>query len=156
MLKGVSSGRRSSKNVLPDREGLAASYLAGSTVDSIAEEAGVHRVSVYDALHGSGVPLRGHLHYGDILTKQFLVERADCSLTEIAEEVGCSESTVREWKARRGLRQLDPALVDRLRRLRSARLTYQDMAAVLGVHPRTVSRWLVAAGLVQQPSQLQR
>jgi transposase-like protein len=142
--------RRPSTWTVPE---LAEDYATGATVDELAEKHGVERTTVYDALKAQGVPLRGHESWADVLTRDFLERRQGETISAIAREVGCSNSTVREWLGRHGMARLDPSTTKELRRLAKVGATHQEMAEALGCHPRTARRWIVRAGLVEVAAQ---
>jgi DNA-directed RNA polymerase specialized sigma24 family protein len=93
-------------------ETIASRYLAGTSVEVIARELGVRTGAVYRALQRRGVPRthkRGHptASFADRLTADFLAEeyeRKERSTADIAAELGCSESTVRNWLRHHGIR----------------------------------------------------
>lgn len=96
---------------LYDEAGIPARYEAGESAEVIAHDVGVSVTAVFDVLHRKGVELRGkagpHVRsYADVLTLAYLrdqyVEKRRGSW-DIASEVGCSESTVRNWLRRHGL-----------------------------------------------------
>lgn len=87
---------------------VAGRYRTGEAAEDIAHDIGVSVTTVFEWLRADGVELRGKagshaLSYADVLTREFLVasyvnERRTTS--EIAQQVGCSESTVRNWLRR--------------------------------------------------------
>jgi predicted transcriptional regulator len=98
------------------RELLAAAnigvrYAAGESAEKIAYDVGISVTTVFAALHREGVVLGGKRKahresYADVLTADFLrttYVEAEMGAWEIAADVGCSESTVRNWLRRHGI-----------------------------------------------------
>lgn len=88
---------------------VAARYRAGETAEQIARAIGVSTTTVYDWLRADGLQLRGKsgrhaLSFESVLTREFLAAEytaAGRAASDIAQEVGCSEPTVRNWMRRR-------------------------------------------------------
>lgn len=86
-------------------------YRAGESAERIAYDLGISVTTVFAVLHREGAVLRGkrephRTSYADVLTEGFLQEtyvEAEMGAWEIAAEVGCSESTVRNWLRRHGI-----------------------------------------------------
>jgi excisionase family DNA binding protein len=93
-------------------EAIAARYLAGTSAEVIARQLGIRVGAVYRALQRQNVPRthkRGHptASFADRLTQAFLAEeytQKERSTADIAAEVGCSESTIRNWLRYHGIR----------------------------------------------------
>jgi len=87
---------------------VAGRYRAGESAEDIARVIGVSVTTVFEWLRADGVDLRGksgpHTRsFEDVLTREFLVAEytdAGRSASEIADQVGCSEPTVRNWLRR--------------------------------------------------------
>jgi hypothetical protein len=86
-------------------------YRAGESAERIAYDVGISVTTVFAALHREGVVLRGKCEahrqsYADVLTADFLrthYVEGEMGAWEIAADVGCSESTVRNWLRRHGI-----------------------------------------------------
>lgn len=93
------------------QSGISTLYRAGDSAERIAYDLGIPVTTVFAVLHREGAVLRGKCEphrtsYADVLTEAFLQTtyvEAEMGAWEIAAEVGCSESTVRNWLRRRGL-----------------------------------------------------
>lgn len=110
---------------------VAGRYGSGESAEDIAHAIGVSVTTVFEWLRHDGAELRGksgpHAQsYAEVLTGSFLIEEyvnKERSASDIAADVGCSESTVRNWIRRHGIRvrpmstrrrayTIDPALLD--------------------------------------------
>ena len=112
------------------RSEISTRYRAGESAERIAYDLEISVTTVFAALHREGAVLRGkcephRLSYADVLTEAFLQAtyvEADMGAWEIAAEVGCSESTVRNWLRRHGIP---------VRPIRTRRRAYQFSADLL-------------------------
>ena len=90
---------------------LRARYRAGESAEDIAHSIGVSVTTVFDWLRAEGVRLRGksspHTRsFEGVLSREFLAAEyvvACRPASEIAHQVGCSESTVRNWLRRHAI-----------------------------------------------------
>ncbi len=86
-------------------------YRRGQSGEAIARALEISTTAVYATLRRSGVALRGKTHaheltYEEVLTTEYLTAAiidARLAPAEVAAQIGCSESTVRNWMRRRGI-----------------------------------------------------
>lgn len=126
---------------------ISARYRAGESAERIAYDLGISVTTVFAVLHREGAALRGkcdthRTSYADVLTGDFLQKtyvEAGMGAWEIAAEVGCSESTVRNWLRRHGIP---------VRPIRTRRRAYEFSADLLDQVANGVLAVEAAAGLV--------
>jgi DNA-directed RNA polymerase specialized sigma24 family protein len=90
---------------------ISTRYQAGESAERLAHDLGISVTTVFAVLHRQKVALRGKCEphrtsYADILTEDFLQKtyvEAAMGAWEIAADVGCSESTVRNWLRHHGI-----------------------------------------------------
>jgi DNA-directed RNA polymerase specialized sigma24 family protein len=126
---------------------ISTRYRAGESAERIAYDLGISVTTVFAVLHREGAALRGKCEphrtsYADILTEAFLQTtyvEAEMGAWEIAAEVGCSESTVRNWLRRHGIP---------VRPISTRRRAYEFSADLLDQVSSGVVAVEAAAGLV--------
>lgn len=123
-------------------------------VEQIAADAGVHPVTVYQAIRAYDIPHRGPVgreSWGDVLTLDYLTAARNegMSISAIAREVGCHSRTVEEHLAAHGLRNtLSRHEARQLRRLyEREELSIPQIAGILDVGKRTARIRLLEAGV---------
>lgn len=127
-------------------------------VSDIAVDVGRDPANVYRALHRHGIELRGHPDRRDdwatTLTKRRLTAlwARHETINGVAGELGCDHGTAREWLIRRGVIDVVVDGAAELRQLYEADgQSIGQIAAQLGVSPRTVRRRLIAARIPLRP-----
>ena len=137
-------------------------YRSGESAEDIAHEIGVSTTTVFEWLRDDGVELRGksgpHLRtYVGTLTREFLLQSyivEERAVSEIAAEVGCSESTVRNWlrrhripvrpiSARKRAYTIPRKLLDDVA---TGRISVEDAAAKVGCSRSEMLRTLRRSG----------
>jgi len=145
-----------------ERSEISSRYRAGESAERIAYDLGISVTTVFALLNREGVALRGKCEphrtsYADVLTEAFLQTRyveAEMGAWEIAAEVGCSESTVRNWLRRHGIpvrpistrRRAYEFSTDLLDRVSSGALAVETAAGQVGCSRSELTRALRRAG----------
>lgn len=151
----IKGGRGPARRWDPTRDELIEEYTDAGSLDELARRRGMSKATIRNIfgrrhLRPSDIPLAGR-EYPQLADKEWL-ERAlyEKNVSDVAEEIGCREETVRRAAQRFGIgvtRGAPHALRDRAIALYEAGNTLHVVSRIVRRDQSQVYRWLKAAGV---------